>query len=237
VPLGQAGSWSMGRHQQRVIPDDSGGHPATASGGVSWVPGLDGQTPVMHLDGSTGFAQTSAAVLDTRGSYSVEAWVQLDRLPTLFATAVSQDSDRASAFYLQYSGIDRGFAMSAIDPQGTRRALSKEEPKPGVWYHMAGVRDADSGTRSLYVDGVLQAEIAASGVGTMPGRLQIGRARFDCEPRDYFPGSIARVTVYQRALRGTEVLALFRAGAVEQPGHRGAGGPRVSPSAQATSGR
>jgi hypothetical protein len=168
----------------------------------------------MHLDGRSGYAETRTAVLDTSSSYSVEAWVRLDRLPAKFATAVSQDSHRDGAFYLQYSSDDRRFAMSAIDSSVLPlRSLSKQVPKPGIWYQLVGVRDADSGTRSLYVDGMLQATICASGVETAPGRLQIGRAHFGDEYRDYFPGSIARVTVYQRALNEAEVLALFRAGA------------------------
>jgi Concanavalin A-like lectin/glucanases superfamily len=203
----------MGHHQQELIPDDGGGgHPATASGGVSWVPGPDGRTPAMHLDGSSGFAETDAAVIDPETSYSVEAWVRLDRLPANFSTAVSQDSGDASAFYLQYSTDERRFAMASIDGHPVR-ATSADEPKPAVWYQLVGVLDTYSGTRSLYVDGVLQmtVRVPPRAAPAELGQLQIGRAQFGGNPADYWPGSIARVTVYQRALSATEVLELFQA--------------------------
>ena len=213
VPLGRTGSWSMGRHQQLVIPDDGGGgHPATASGGVSWEPGPDGRTPAMHLDGSSGFAQTDTPVLDVGRSYSVEAWVRLDHLPATFSTAVSQDSGDASAFYLQYSSEERRFAMASIEGHPWR-ATSAEEPQPARWYQLVGVLDTDSGTRSLYVDGVLQMTLRLPpGAPPAPGLLQIGRARGGGNPVDYWPGSIARVTVYQQALSALEVLALNHVG-------------------------
>jgi len=209
---GRIGSWSMGHHQELVIPDDGGGHPATASGGVSWEPGPDGRTPAMHLDGSSGFAQTDAAVLDAGSSYTVEAWVRLDRLPASFSTAVSQDSGDASSFYLQYSTDERRFAMASIDGQPVR-ATSAEEPKPAVWYQLVGILDIVSGTRSLYVDGVLQMTIRVPPrAPPAPGQLQIGRARYGGNPTDYWPGSIARVTVYQRALSAEDVLVLYHTG-------------------------
>ncbi|BCB73720.1 hypothetical protein Pflav_001300 [Phytohabitans flavus] len=51
-----------------------------------------------------------------------------------FATAVSQDGDSHSAFFLQYSGADNRFAFSFAGI----RALAPTAPETGRWYHLAG---------------------------------------------------------------------------------------------------
>lgn len=126
--------------------DEVGDHDATLVGGPQWTTGHDG--PGLQFNGSDQFADTGAAILDTEGSYSVSAWVKLDRLGS-FATAVSQDGPSNSAFFLQYSGADNRFAFSFAGV----RALAPAAPQTGQWYHLTGVRDAASGALTLYVNG------------------------------------------------------------------------------------
>ena len=70
------------------------------SGGVTL--GVDGQAgTAMRADGASGYAETTAPVIDTTKSYAVASWVKLANTNG-FATVMGQDGTIRSAFYLQY---------------------------------------------------------------------------------------------------------------------------------------
>lgn len=153
----QAGEWTFGEGAGRAAADTAGGNPLSLLTGTTWDrDGKDGTA--VRFDGTRGYGETNRSVLDTAGSYSVAAWVRLDRVPDGFATAVSQDGGRDSAFSLQY--VPSGhWAMGG--PGG--RALSEDPPVRGTWTHLAGVRDASTGQWTLYVDGRRQEQPAPTG--------------------------------------------------------------------------
>ncbi|GAA1499864.1 hypothetical protein GCM10009827_003920 [Dactylosporangium maewongense] len=182
-------------------PFDGTAGGATLVGAPQWTAGHAGQA--LLLNGSGQYADTGRAVLPTTGNYTVAAWVRLDAAGA-FRTVVSQDGATSSAFFLQYSGADKTFAMSFAD----RRALAPLTPVTGRWYHLAGVRDADAGHLSLYVDGVLARQIDACTADAATGPLVTGRARWGGAPVDYWAGAIDDVRAYDRALTAAQVKAL-----------------------------
>ncbi|WP_072479581.1 MGH1-like glycoside hydrolase domain-containing protein [Amycolatopsis australiensis] len=204
-PPGQhdpVGAWSLDEGSGTIAHDTAGSHDATLTGAPAWVGGVTGTA--LRFDGSSQYAQTSGPVVDTTGSFSVSAWVRLDRTGS-WATAVSQDGDPSSGFYLQYSAADNRLAFST----SAGRALSDTAPETGRWYHLTGVRDADAGTYVLYVDGVAQARTWAQPAGdAAPGPLAIGRAVSGGHHSDLWPGSVDDVRVWNRALTAAEVPEL-----------------------------
>jgi hypothetical protein len=199
------GYWPLDEGSGTVTADAAGNHDGTLVNGITWTTGHSGSA--VQLNGSDQFVDTGAAILDTTGSYSASAWVRLERLGG-FATAVSQDGDRTSAFYLQYSGADNRFAFSFAGV----RALAPAAPEAGRWYHLVGVRDAAAGTLTLYVDG-RPAGTATSCLGdSSSGHTVIGRGRYNGNPVDYWPGAIDAVHVYDRALSAAEVAQLAASG-------------------------
>jgi hypothetical protein len=190
------------------VADSSGqGRTATAGGSATYVAGAGGRTAV-RFDGSTGYLTTRSAVLDTRASFTVTAWVRLDRIPTASATAVSQDGGSASAFFLQYSAAEHGFAFA----DQTTRAPDPRAVRTGVWYQLTGVHDAGTGVNVLYVDGVAVASRPVAGPIAASGPLQIGRARSASAPAEWWPGAVGRVEAYARVLTSGEIGQLYRAG-------------------------
>jgi hypothetical protein len=185
--------------------DGVGDHDATLTGGPQWTTGHDG--PGLQFNGSSQFADTGAPILDTTGSYSVSAWVKLDRLGS-FATAVSQDGPSNSAFFLQYSGADNRFAFSFAGV----RALAPAAPQTGQWYHLTGVRDAAAGTLTLYVNGQKAGAAEACLGDASTGHTVIGRGKFGGNPVDYWPGAIDSVRLFDRALSAGEVAELGQSG-------------------------
>lgn len=139
--------------------------------------------------------------------------MRLDRVPAEYATVAGQDAGPVSAFYLQYAGPERRFALSAVAPDGSAPVRSVGPPaRAGRWYHLVGVHDADGATLRLYVDAVASAAVPAPPVAAARGPFRIGAARFAGAQVDPWPGAVARVDAYQKALTPAEVTELFRAG-------------------------
>ncbi|TDV51974.1 LamG-like jellyroll fold domain-containing protein [Actinophytocola oryzae] len=185
--------------------DEVGDHDGTLVNGPVWTPGHNGNA--LQFDGSS-FVDTGASLVDTaEGNYTVSAWVRMDALGG-FQTAVSQDGDVNSGYFLQYSGSDNRFAFSFVGV----RALASTPPNPGQWYHLVGVRDAAAGTLELYVDGT-PAGSASGCVGSpATGDTVIGRAKYNGGQVDFWRGAIDQVHVYDRALTDAEVTELYSSG-------------------------
>lgn len=188
--------------------NDADDHDGTLVGPPQWDaghPGSPGDSG-LHFDGNDS-VDTGASILDTTGNYSVAAWVKLDNLNG-FQTAVSQDGDRVSAFFLQYSVADNRLAFSFANT----RALAPTAPEVGRWYHMVGVRDAASGQLKLYIDGQLVATKTACLGDASSGNTVIGRGKFGGDPVDYWKGDLDQVHVYDRAISDSEIAELYGSG-------------------------
>jgi hypothetical protein len=174
--------------------------------------GVDGQAgTALRGDGTSGYAETSAPVIDTSKTYSVGAWVRLARTDR-FATAVSQDGNVVSGFFLQYSVEDGRwcFALENADGlQGAVRVLSAAPPETGEWTHLLGVYDAVAKKAGLYVNGVLQQEKPFTMTWNATGPMAIGRALHDRAKVDFFPGDIDDVRVFDRLVSVEEAADLY----------------------------
>lgn len=99
---------------------------------------------------------------------------------------------RASAFFLQYSGADQRWAFSFVN----LRALSPTKPVAGQWYHLVGVRDAEEGTISLYVDGEKVATQYACYEAASTGHTVVARGEFGGNKVDYLNGAVDDVWLF-----------------------------------------
>ncbi|MFE7353860.1 LamG domain-containing protein [Streptomyces sp. NPDC057543] len=182
----------------------AGAHDAVVRGGTQWTDGPEGGA--LQLDGTSGYADTGT-LLDTAGKdYSVAARVRLaPKDMTGFHTALSEDGDRISTFFLQYSSQDGNFAFSF---SGARAVATSEKPQPGRWYHLTGTYSQKDHLMRTYVDGRLAGTRVASNSVYPTGTVVIGRAKFDGKPVDYWNGDIADVHVYDRELTSREVDSL-----------------------------
>jgi hypothetical protein len=189
-----------------------GQNPAALTGGASWTndPSRGG---VLTLDGGTGRAETSGAVLDTTASFSVSAWVKLSSIPTYNATIAAQDGVVNSAFYLQYN-ITNGspswsFSMPQSDGAGGQWRTAIAPGATTGWTHLVGVYNAVSHDLELYVNGVLSAISTGSTGWASAGAFTIGRGRYDGSPTDYLPGSVSDVRAWNYAMAEGQAAALY----------------------------
>lgn len=206
---GPVGRWRMdGWGSATEVPDSSGrGHAGTRAGGTSWTTGRvdDG----LLFDGGSGYVSTTGGpAVRTDATFSVAAWVRLDRVDSGFYTAVSQDGGVSSGFYFGYTGDSRRFAFRMLPGDNlttdTIRANAPSAPSPGVWTHLVGVYDRGSGQLRLYVDGVAAGTAVLTTPWNATGAVQLGRAKYNGYVNNW-PGAIDDVRIYDRALSAGEI--------------------------------
>jgi len=184
-----------------TVDDSVGDADLTLRGDAGWTDGFRGEA--LELNGN-GSADSANPVVDTTGNFSLSAWAKIDATGGGFQTAVSQDGDQSSAFFLQYDGGQNKFAFSTV----AGRAYANATAKAGQWYHLVGVRDAAAGTYTLYVDGAKQGSVSQCIGDASSGPLAVGRAKYNGNEVDFLKGAVDEVRVYDRALSDEEVSAL-----------------------------
>jgi len=205
------GHWKLDEESGRSAADSSGRATALGLDGISsWTPGwLDG---ALALDGFSGQAHAFGPVVNTRTSFTVALWTQLDYLPTSEKAAVAQPGDQAAGFQL---GIDTEhrrwtLAMAASDTDGAAlvRTRSDAVVNPLEWTHVAGVYDALAGELRVYVNGRLSTATNHVSGWNATGPLQVGRTKASGGLTGYWPGIVDDVRLYDGALSTEQIARL-----------------------------
>jgi hypothetical protein len=237
------GQWRLdGITESQAVDDSSSHHDGTVTLGPStWKVGRVGDA--LWFNGSSGYVSTTGGpTVHTNMSFTVAAWVKLDRLDTGYRTAVSQDGTRMSGFFLQYNPNSRkwNFMMPASDADAAARRIA-ESAQPAVagrWTHLVGSFDMATRQVRIFVDGVAGTVASHPTPWDTNGTVQLGRARSGAVPVDYWPGSLDEVRLYDRLLTPEEVHDLAAAPAVEDlflPLDGGSGPTALDESGQARS--
>ncbi|MDH6623877.1 serine/threonine protein kinase [Streptomyces sp. LBL] len=193
------GIWPLDEISGALARDTVAGNDGTATD-VRWATGDGGGA---EFDGSRSQIVTGGPVLKTGAgrSFTVAAWVRLSAVPGSFATAVSQEAGSASGLYLQYSSDEKRWAFA----RPGLRAVSYTVPAADAWTHLIGVCDGPGRKLRLYVNGVQEAAVEDTNPTPAPGPLMIGRATYNGQAGDFFPGTIRDVRVFDQALTATRV--------------------------------
>jgi hypothetical protein len=173
------------------------------------------------FDGHTGHGITTApGPLDTTASFTVSAWVNYGAVSEI-AAAVSQLGDVTGIFQL---GIGEHaqwwFMMKTKDQSGLENSVWAEGPgttPASEWTHLVGVSDQEAGVLRLYVDGKKEAETPFDAPLKAVGPMTIGRAQFDSNPGNFWPGSIDSAAAFQTALTDAQVTQLHDRTRPSQP--------------------
>ncbi len=221
---GLVGYWPLDDSSGSTATDTSGnGHNGTLQNGATWVSGKIGAA--LSFNGSNTTVDINSNVINTSTSFTVAAWVSLADVSS-WHTAVSQDGNNVSGFYLQYTSPDAGtdggkFAFALISADATSgtsgRATSKFTPVANVWYHIIGVYDAANKQSKLYVNGVLQSTQTISSAWNATSETVIGRAKWSGAPVDYWSGLIDDVRIYNLAFADADASSLYQAAPALSP--------------------
>lgn len=186
-----------------------GGRDATVSGGAKYTPAAVGSG--ITLDGTSGHL-TAPHTVRTDASFTVSAWVKLDRVDGSSYSVVNQEGERICAFCLMYEGSSKRwvFVMPQSDgdsPTGYDFVKSKAAPVPGVWTHLAGSYNAAEKKLRLHVNGVPAGSTPRTKSWDVGGKLRIGNARNRDAVGSHFAGGIDEVKIHDRALSDLEIRA------------------------------
>ncbi len=212
---GPVGWWPLTQPSGTTVSDYSGtGNLATASG-VTWTSGDGAQ-----LSGQSGQdITTRGPVVDTTGSFSVSAWVDLAGTTGSDEEVASQDAGSVAGFYLKYNSANGHWQFTrpeadVSNPSSWATADSGSNAQTGTWTFLTGVYNAGTGAVQLYVAGTdVAANGGVDGNDTTPiashGPIEIGAAKWDGQTGwGNFDGKIAGVEVYPTALSAAEVSNL-----------------------------
>lgn len=195
----------------------TGGPNAVYHNGAAANPGTDntliwglpgGTHRTVQLDGRSQYASVPLT-LPTDQSFTVSAWV-LPNKAGAAESVITEDGSRTSGFSLR---IDPNgtpvFAMPQSDAdQATWDTARGPVPVPSNndwnYTHLTGVFDAQAGEIRLYVNGVKVADVPHTASWKAAGQLEIGRGLTAGQGADYFPGKMAEVRIWQRALPDLE---------------------------------
>ena len=151
----------------------------------------------LTFDGVNDYVETSAGEIPTSGNFTVEFWAQCPTAPNSHREIISQCGS-GNAFYIgtnPSNNIRLGDTWSNPNPA---------VPMPiGGWHHFAL---AKSSTNTLfYLDGVLKSDRGSAISNPAPSTgLRFGR-QYGSLDGEYWPGSIADVRIWNRALAATEL--------------------------------
>lgn len=170
------------------------------------------------------------------GSFSIEAWVNLNAHPATGVAPIFARGDQTPRFSYYLAVTNGGNLVFHLDDGDTNQLhVTSAAPIPtGAWTHVAGVLDDIANQVVLYVDGV---EAARADIGdarpllTLDGTQspEVAIGGHGAVGATSLDGLIDELSLYDRAITGVEVDAVFRAGA---DGKAGAGNePQLEPSA------
>jgi VanZ family protein len=179
----------------------------------------------LRLDRPSECADFASPVsLRLMGSMTITAWINSKSYPVDDAAIVSS---HAPGYQLDTT-IDTGprtIGFKLIGPDGKVIArYGQTELVRTVWYHVAGVYDADAKTLNVYLNGQLDDGFL---LGSVPAVQQVsdrnvyvGR-RSDSEQHP-FTGLIDDVQIYSRALTKAEIMVAMKGQTIDTPGRKAA---------------
>ncbi|MFI5735447.1 LamG-like jellyroll fold domain-containing protein [Kribbella sp. NPDC051587] len=211
---GPVADWPLDETGDGTVAVDSAPvkHNATLGGGTSWGDGRQGGA--LTLNGTTGYAATTAAVVNTLNSFSVSSWVRLTDT-SHNAVVASQVGSQAGAFTLSYSSSSQRWIFSrtsadVASPTSVKAISTTVPAADGRWVHLTGVYDAPNTQIRLYVNGVLEATTAYTTPWNATGSFQIGRSKVNGTYGEYWPGDLDQLQVHNRVLLPGEIQQVAR---------------------------
>jgi hypothetical protein len=146
-------------------------------------------------------------------SLTLEAWVNFSTTSSggkILYKGLAGTGGNNGSWQIQWASLELNAGIGDLTP-GTNQVLHVPwYPVVGRWYHVAYAFDRNTASQSLYLDGALVASGAQTKTIAYDAQpVQIGQT----ENFGFVNGLIDEAAIYNRALSGAEVAAIFNAGA------------------------
>jgi hypothetical protein len=199
ITTGLVGHWSFDNTAQ----DSSGNaNHATLTGSPTYTTGKVG-TGALSLNGTSQYAQApDANTLDLSNPFTLSAWVNPSVALSDFRSILVKNYT-----YFLYGSVSSYCGAGSVLGGFGGGTVCQASPLPAnTWTHLALTYNGS--TLALYRNGNPTPVVTASATGTptnTTGTLQIGASQYG----EYFNGKIDDVRVYNRALSGMDIQALY----------------------------
>jgi streptogramin lyase len=204
--------WSAEGNANDAVDGNNGTLVGYQPSDTTFAPGESGQA--FNLDGTDdSISVPDAPSLDLTGSVSVDAWVNVGAFNPFESWIAGKTSKGGNYQLLLTSDGRAAFYIFNSGNSSYVGAIGSTHLTPGVFYNLAGTYDQASGNLSVYVNGALDGTNSVA-PGTVDENtnnnfttFQIGGLEGFGYPGDpqLFNGQIDDVSLYNRALAGTEV--------------------------------
>jgi subtilase family serine protease len=199
VPPSGLVSWWPGDGNAVDIQSANNG---TLQNGATFVAGRIGQAFQIPSGGYVSVPHNASLDLT---KFTIDAWVNPG---SVGGQRVIVDKGMPfSINYLLYLLDDNRVAIDFFDSHGHHEAQSSSVCTPGSWCHVAGTYDGSN--LKIYVNGAMDGLLAYAGIPSTGQSLRIGRRNDDTLD---FQGVIDEVEIFNRALTGSEIQAIYNAG-------------------------
>ena len=186
----------------------------TASG---WAGSGSASDPYrLVFDGANDYVDCGNQGIATSKVFSYETWFNFTTASSgnnVISEGNASTSNTLTQIAAGYSGNTGGVRFFLRDETSTSAAVNSTSTtlNDGNWHHVVGTCDGSS--MHLYIDGTDQGSPVAPPSGTLTiTQTRIGVRGYQTPTAYFFPGNLATVRFYNRALSAAEVSANYNAG-------------------------
>jgi hypothetical protein len=211
MPQGALSWWRAAGNPNDAVSTNHG----TLQNGATYGAGEVGQA--FDLDGTNDFVQmpdNAAWAFGTNG-FTIELWVNFQALgtntigePEAIFVGNDEGSGAVNKWFFAVGGGILNFHVNSSQDDPVFLAGGTFSPQMDTWYHLAVVRSGSNFT--FYTNGVSLGTVPTTNL-TIPNPaapLTLGQA----EGIGFINGLIDELTIYNRGLAGSEILAIYNAG-------------------------
>ena len=212
IPTDEIGFWPLDATSGTVAVDASGNGNNGTLHGPAWNPNGE-VNGCLSFNGVNNNVQITNPV---SGDFSIVAWVKTKQTTgqgQWYSGAGLVDGDvSGSANDFGISIIGNRFAFGVGNPDTT--ILSTSAINDGNWHLCVATRVQSTGLMSVYFDGILQAT-GTGGTQTLNASASLYFGQI-ASGGGFFNGSLDQIEIFNRALGGNEIAALYSNGALPQ---------------------
>lgn len=222
-PSGLISYWNMNETSGLILIDQAGGH----NGLCNIVPGIDlngriGSSHFFPADSSSGVASTVLNSADynfpAHSSFTITYWFKVAAADleghdhVIISRGNYHEGNPSGAFWSSGIGLDGN--LNFILQDSTLNRVDMQTPlgyADGIWHQAACVRDENSKTNTLYIDGTETVKIIQdySGSFSSPEPVQFCQLKNSGDNSDFFgyfyQGSLDEVAIFNTALSSSEL--------------------------------
>jgi hypothetical protein len=188
--------------------DIQGGNNGTLQGGATFASGEVGQA--FSFNGTSAHIEVpDSPSLNPTNQITIDTWVK---------TSSDSRQGLVSKLNQSFSSPDGSYDLTIVNASlveffvnGAGYLRPAASVCDGQWHHLAGTYDGN--TMSLYVDGALAGSTSASGAITQSTRpLYLGAELRDNADSGFLNGQLDEVEIFNVALSGNQIAAIYDAG-------------------------